>query len=350
MPDTLFIHVAQIAGAFQVAGGAGVRGDVGMQRRPVRCRTAGADMAGGAGCTGIVGDVVGRFGAERREPACGIEVALVAFIGRGEVACVFAYGLDAVMAARARGTRVVCEPCREPAHHLMAILAGVHPPDGSRGMAGRLADGYSVIVAARASPGDVVLVPGGEPADKIMAFVALIGGLGDRGMARRLADRRAAVVACGTGSGRYAVVVPACRQKGIGSVAVIACIGGFCAAAMAGRLALGDPVVVAARALSGYRRGMVVSGAQERGGVEVAAFAGGVGHEVLDGFGCCDDTFAKCMAAVTVSRGAFENPARMAGFACGYGVSASEREACRIMVEIAAGRFCFSHYLQRGHG
>ena len=92
---------------------------------------------------------------------------------------------------------------------------------------------------------------------------------------------------------------------------------------MAGRLALGYPVVMAIRALSRYRRSMVIPGTQERGGVEVAAFAGSVGHKVLDGFRRCDDTFTECMATVAVPRGALEYPARMAGFACGYGMPAS---------------------------
>lgn len=114
-------------------------------------------------------------------------------------------------------------------------------------------------------------------------------------------------------------MVPACRYPGAGAVALIA---GKSRRYVTDMFAFCGPSIVASGALPRCCHGMIVASPQECGGVEVTAFAWGIGYDVTGGLRRRDDSFAERVTAITVFRRAFEYATRVAGFAGGCGVHA----------------------------
>lgn len=93
------IHSAEQSIAFQVTGGARRRRNIDMQGRPGR--DSGADVARTARHPAVIGNVARRLCPQCTRPGRRGRVAAIAVVGSCDVACVFAYCLDAVMARRA---------------------------------------------------------------------------------------------------------------------------------------------------------------------------------------------------------------------------------------------------------
>jgi hypothetical protein len=129
-------------------------------------------------------------------------------------------------------------------------------------------------------------------------------------------------------------------------VAVIAGIGRFEANVVIRRSASGDPGVMASQTLPGNCSPVVVACAKERKGIEVAALARRIGHDVAGGFRCRHDALAHCVATVASPRCALEHTSDVAGFARRHGVPAKKREAGGRVIEAAPGRLRFGHSVQ----
>lgn len=207
----------------------------------------------------------------------------------------------------------------------MAVFAWVHTLDGCWAMAYWLADRNGVIVAARTNSGRVVFVSGRNPCDETVAIVTCISCHAGSGMARGLviligANNMAA--RSSTVAGRDSCVIPARRDPCKRSVAAIARLSRFLSDVVACRLGSGLSAVMAGYTLPRPSTSVVVARSQKGGGIEVAAVARGIGHDMAGGFWCRHDTFAERMAAIAVSWRAFEYASCMTGLACRRGVSA----------------------------
>lgn len=95
--------------------------------------------------------------------------------------------------------------------------------------------------------------------------------------------------------------------------AVAGC-GRLIPAAVGRRLASGLPAAMAGLALARHSRPMVIARTQPGRCVEVAALAGGVGHNMRMVLGCRQDTFADRMTFVTIPGRSFEHPADVTCF------------------------------------
>ncbi len=181
-----------------------------------------------------------------------------------------------------------------------------------------------------------MLVPGGEPADEAMAFITLVRCHGDRRMIPGLADRQTPVMAVRAGAPDNANVVPARRDPGHRSVALIAGSGSG-----AGRVVTDRPPrrlapVVAYAALPGPHRAVIEARPQKCRSIEVATFTGRISRDVLAGFRRCDNAAAKRMTTVTIPRRALEHAACVTGFTRCRGMSARKQKTGARVVEIAA--------------
>ena len=111
-----------------MAGSTGITGDtICMQGSDANLGKSG--MAIAAVRSGIVRNVVGRFGTQCWSPRDRREMALTAFVRRGKMARDFSCCKDAIVAARARSSRVVLEPSRKPGGETMAIVTLIHTLD-----------------------------------------------------------------------------------------------------------------------------------------------------------------------------------------------------------------------------